>query len=72
MYIHHTWRRSCTLTFFKSSSTLLSSESLDVEDVPEKLRYVIGDDGIGYWIKPKPTMPVFDRLPYDYCEDVIY
>jgi hypothetical protein len=60
------------MSFFKVSRSLCDNSFFKAIPEPEKLRYVIGDDGIGYWIKPKPTMPVFDRLPYDYCEDVIY
>tara|TARA_R110000744_G_scaffold170264_1_gene288384 strand:+ start:3391 stop:3528 length:138 start_codon:yes stop_codon:yes gene_type:complete len=33
---------------------------------PEKLRYVVDENGKGYWIKPKPPMPT------DYEEDIDY
>jgi len=33
---------------------------------PEKPRYVIGENGKGYWIRPKPPMAI------DFDEDIDY
>lgn len=51
------------MAFFKVNRTLSEIEDLEARSAPE-LRYVIDENGKGYWVKPKPPMTI------DYDEDI--
>jgi hypothetical protein len=54
------------LGFFKvNRSSCNKNITRDIEP-PEKLKYVVDENGKGYWVKPKPPMPI------DYEEDIYY
>lgn len=54
------------MSFFKKDVKIVSEDSSCDVDKPEKLKYVIREDGKGYWVRlNKP-------LSTDYDEDVYY
>lgn len=53
------------MAFYKVDRTFSEIKELEAKSAP-KLRYVIGKDKKGYWIRPKPPMPI------DYCDDIPY
>ena len=54
------------MSFFKVNRSLSDKDTLYSKTVVKKLRYVVGKDGKGYWLKPDPPMPT------DYEEDIYY
>lgn len=54
------------MAFFKVNRSSCDNKITRDIPEPEKPRYVVGEDGKGYWIRPKPPMAI------DYDEDIDY